>query len=116
MSTTSSSQPTNKLTLAFFKCDSLEKESIEKHGEYQDVIHTLFNPLLPKHLELEILTYDVLNKREYPTEKELERIDAVIISGSFEDDAHADSRWILRLAGFLIRVYVSFSPYICHRE
>lgn len=32
-------------------------------------------------------------------EKELEDIDAIVISGSFEDDAHEDATWILRLAG-----------------
>lgn len=37
-------------------------------------------------------------------EKELEDIDAIVISGSFEDDAHTDTTWILRLAGFLIMV------------
>ncbi|WWD20491.1 hypothetical protein CI109_104967 [Kwoniella shandongensis] len=91
--------PSGKLTLAFFKCDSLAKESIEQHGEYQDIVHNLFEPLLPAHLDLEILTYDVLNKREYPKDDELEKIDAIIISGSFEDEAHADSIWILKLAG-----------------
>ncbi|WRT66790.1 uncharacterized protein IL334_003753 [Kwoniella shivajii] len=97
--------PSGKLTLAFFKCDTLEKESIEEHGEYQDVLHNLFEPLLPDHLTLETLTYDVLDKREYPKDEQLENIDAIIISGSFEDDAHADTRWILKLAGFLIKIY-----------
>ncbi|KAK6907945.1 hypothetical protein I203_101946 [Kwoniella mangroviensis CBS 8507] len=97
--------PSGKLTIAFFKCDSLQKESIEKHGEYQDVIHNLFEPLLPKHLTLETLTYDVLEKREYPKDEELEKIDAIVISGSFEDEAHSDTRWILKLAGFLIKIY-----------
>jgi hypothetical protein len=102
---------TSKLTLAFFKCDSLSKQSIEKHGEYQDVLHSLFEPLLPPHLNLEVLTYDVLGERKYPTEKELEGIDAIVISGSFEDEAHADSMWILKLAGYLIKVFVSGSYY-----
>ncbi|WVR04901.1 hypothetical protein IAU60_001913 [Kwoniella sp. DSM 27419] len=99
-------KPTGKLTLAFFKCDSLQKESIEKHGEYQDVIHNLFEPLLPKHLELETLSFDVMKKREYPSDEQLKHIDAIIISGSFEDEAHADTRWILKLAGYLIKIYM----------
>ncbi|WVQ99799.1 hypothetical protein IAU59_006941 [Kwoniella sp. CBS 9459] len=103
--TSVTSEPSGKLTVAFFKCDSLEKESIEKHGEYQDVIHNLFEPLLPEHLKLETLPYDVLEKREYPTDEELEKIDAIIISGSFEDEAHSDTRWILKLAGYLIKIY-----------
>nr|XP_019013156.1 uncharacterized protein I206_02653 [Kwoniella pini CBS 10737]OCF51937.1 hypothetical protein I206_02653 [Kwoniella pini CBS 10737] len=98
-------KPSGKLTIAFFKCDSLTKESIEEHGEYQDVIHNLFEPLLPKHLSLETLTYDVLEKREYPKDEELEKIDAIVISGSFEDEAHSDTRWILKLAGYLIKIY-----------
>ncbi|OCF30868.1 hypothetical protein I316_07501 [Kwoniella heveanensis BCC8398] len=98
-------EPSGKLTVAFFKCDSLEKESIEKHGEYQDVLHNLFEPLLPEHLKLETLTYDVLEKREYPKDEELDRIDAIVISGSFEDEAHSDTRWILKLAGYLIKIY-----------
>ncbi|KAK8843924.1 hypothetical protein IAR55_006716 [Kwoniella newhampshirensis] len=99
------SRPPGKLTLAFFKCDSLAKESIEEHGEYQDVVHNLFDPLLPDHLHLEILTYDVLNKREYPKDNELDKIDAIIVSGSFEDEAHSDSIWILKLAGYLIKIF-----------
>jgi hypothetical protein len=99
--------PSGKLTIAFFKCDSLSKESIEQHGEYQDVLHNLFDPLLPSHLSLETLTYDVLGKREYPKDSELEKIDAVVVSGSFEDEAHSDTMWILKLAGFLIKMHVS---------
>lgn len=99
MASTPDGKPSGILNLAFFKCDSLEKESIEKHGEYQgkdsflsplvngaitdgtpslirsskmtDVIHNLFEPLLPEHLKLETKSYDVLDKREYPTDDEL---------------------------------------------
>lgn len=35
MASTPDGKPSGKLSLAFFKCDSLEKESIEQHGEYQ---------------------------------------------------------------------------------
>ena len=107
MASTPTGTPSGKLTLAFFKCDSLEKKSVEEHGEYQDVIHNLFEPLLPSHLKLETKSYDVLNKREYPSDNELEHIDAIIISGSFEDDAHEDTMWILKLAGYLIKIHVS---------
>lgn len=108
MASTPDGKPSGILNLAFFKCDSLEKESIEKHGEYQDVIHNLFEPLLPEHLKLETKSYDVLDKREYPTDDELKDIDAIIISGSFEDDAHEDAIWILKLAGFLIKIHDDF--------
>ena len=78
-----------------------------------DVLHNLFQPLLPSHLELETLTYDVVNKRHYPTESELARTDCLIISGSFQlvDVATLDAEWLLRLAGFLIRVKDDF-PHI----
>jgi hypothetical protein len=107
MASTPDGTASGKLTLAFFKCDSLEKQSVEKHGEYQDVIHNLFEPMLPSHLKLETKSYDVLDKREYPKDDELDHIDAIIISGSFEDDAHKDTMWILKLAGFLIKIHVS---------
>lgn len=92
-----------------FQCDRLKEESIEKHGEYEDVLHNLFEPLVPSHLKLETKSYDVLNKREYPTEAELQHIDTVIISGSFEDDAHEDTLFTMKLAGFLIKLHVSRS-------
>lgn len=149
-------EPDNKLTLAFLKCDQLPSEAKKKRGTYEDVLHGLFEPLLPKRLSLETVAYDAI-KRELPSEsiarrvghcrhysgvrpsngregsesgqfgasggglfqlprsvltlhliftgeKELEDIDAIVISGSFEDDAHTDTTWILRLAGFLIMV------------
>jgi GMP synthase-like glutamine amidotransferase len=52
--------------------------------------------------------FDVVHKREYPTDSDLENIDALVISGSFEDDADHDVTWILRLAGFLIKVHDDF--------
>ena len=103
------STPSGKVTVVFLKCDKIPEEASEAHGEYQDVLHNLFEPLLPEHreLELETLSYDVVHKREYPKENVLQRADAVVVSGSFEDDAHADAMWILKLAGFLIKLHVS---------
>ena len=100
--------PSGKVTIVFLKCDKIPEEASEAHGEYQDVLHNLFEPLLPekRELELETLSYDVVHKREYPKEDVLERADAVVVSGSFEDDAHADTMWILKLAGFLIKLHV----------
>ncbi|KAL7409180.1 class I glutamine amidotransferase-like protein [Mrakia frigida] len=92
------------LTIAFLKCDKIPIQAQAEHGTYEDVLHNLLEPLLPTHLDLETLTYEVVHKRSYPTEAELERIDAIVISGSFEEDADVDAQWILRLAGFLIRV------------
>jgi hypothetical protein len=71
------------------------------------VIHNLFEPMLPSHIQLETLSYDVVDKREYPSEEQLEQVDAIVVSGSFEDDAHADTMWTLKLAGFLIKIHVS---------
>jgi GMP synthase-like glutamine amidotransferase len=105
----SKSSPSGKVTIVFLKCDKVPEEAIEAHGEYQDILHNLFEPIMPqdRKLELETLSYDVLHKREYPKEDVLERADAVIVSGSFEDEAHADTMWILKLAGFLIKLHVS---------
>lgn len=104
-----SKSPSGKVTIVFLKCDKVPEEAIEAHGEYQDVLHNLFEPLMPqdRKLELETLSYDVLHKREYPKEDVLARADAVVVSGSFEDEAHADTMWILKLAGFLIKLHVS---------
>lgn len=102
-------KPSGKVTIVFLKCDKVPEEAKEAHGEYQDVLHNLFEPMMPKDrkLELETLTYDVVHKREYPKDDVLARTDAVIVSGSFEDEAHADTMWILKLAGFLIKIHVS---------
>ncbi|CDZ96750.1 Predicted glutamine synthetase [Phaffia rhodozyma] len=97
-------KPSNVLTVAFLACDKIPEESEAAHGEYADVLHNLFEPHIPDHLNLETRNYDVVNARKYPTEAELDQIDAIVISGSFEDDADKDTTWILRLAGFLIRV------------
>lgn len=126
------SEGSQVLTIAFLKCDKIPIGARIEHGSYEgeletfllsflssprsssspspslppppDVLHNLLEPLLPPHLDLETLTYEVVHKRSYPTEAELSRIDAIVISGSFEEDADVDAQWILRLAGFLIRV------------
>lgn len=102
-------EPSGKVTIVFLKCDKVPEKAKEAHGEYQDVLHNLFEPMMPKDrkLELETLSYDVVHKREYPKDDVLARTDAVVVSGSFEDEAHADTMWILKLAGFLIKIHVS---------
>ncbi|KAK4050604.1 hypothetical protein OIV83_003330 [Microbotryomycetes sp. JL201] len=77
----------------------------EEHRERVDVQRHGDDGETELDLELETRTYDVVHKREYPTEAELDEIDAIVISGSFEDDSSSDTRWILRLAGFLISVH-----------
>lgn len=67
----------------------------------------LFRPILAEaapHLTLETKAYDVVGAREYPSERALETVDCVLVTGSFEDDSVADETWILRLAGFLIQI------------
>ncbi|KAJ9122523.1 hypothetical protein QFC22_001952 [Naganishia vaughanmartiniae] len=99
------SRPSGQVTIAFLKCDKVPEEAKEAHGEYQDVLHNLFEPLIPEdsNLELETLSYDVVHRREYPKDDVLAKTDAIVVSGSFEDEAHADAMWILKLAGFLIK-------------
>lgn len=67
---------------------------IKSKGTYRDVIHGLFSPMLDDTaLELDTKMFDAV-KRELPREKDIENADAVIISGSFEDDAHEDKQVI----------------------
>lgn len=87
--------PSNKLVVGFLKCDKIPHESRKKHGTYEEVLHNLFEPMLPSRLTLETRTFDAV-KRELPSEKELDELDALVISGSFEDDAHGDEQWVLR--------------------
>lgn len=60
-------EPDNKLTIAFLKCDMLPEEAKRKGLKYEDVIHNLFEPMLPKRLKLETRTYDAV-ARHLPSE------------------------------------------------
>lgn len=84
-------EPDNRLSIAFLKCDVLPEASVAALGKYEDVIDDLFRPAMPERFTLEVLAFDAV-KRELPTEKELEYLDAIVISGSFEDDAHEDKQ------------------------
>ncbi|KAN0059868.1 hypothetical protein ACQY0O_008442 [Thecaphora frezii] len=108
-------QVERSLTLAFLKCDELHQATRQEHGEYEDVLHHLFEPILQQRtrasrlpssrLSLRTLVFDA-RKHQYPSEHQLRTsIDAVIVSGSFQDGASHDTRWILRLAGFLIALH-----------
>jgi hypothetical protein len=89
----------------------LHVDSQPKHGTYEDVLHNLFEPIVADvapHLTLKTQAYDVVTARAYPSEADLESVDAVLVTGSFEDDSVADETWILRLCGFLIQLNDSF--------
>jgi hypothetical protein len=59
--------PDNKLTIAFLKCDMLP-DAVKKTGvNYEDVIDSLFKPMLPKRLSLETKTYNAV-ARHLPSE------------------------------------------------
>lgn len=112
MTASKSKEPTGILSIAILKCDQLHPDSQPLKGTYEDVLHNLFEPILGSaapHLTLKTTAYDVVDKREYPSEKELEGVDCVLITGSFEAESVGDDEpWILRLAGFLIQVNDSF--------
>lgn len=112
MTASKSNEPTGVLSIAILKCDQLHPDSQPLKGTYEDVLHNLFEPILGSaapHLTLKTTAYDVVDKREYPSEKELEGVDCVLITGSFEAESVGDDEpWILRLAGFLIQVNDSF--------
>lgn len=67
------------------------------------MLHNVLEPLIKKehdYVKLTVEGYDVVEKREYPSSRDLENIDAVCISGSFVEDAYKDAPWISRLCGF----------------
>jgi hypothetical protein len=76
------------------------------------MLHNVLEPLIQKehdYVKLTVQGYDVVEKREYPSSKDLENIDCVCISGSFVEDAYKDAPWISRLCGFvrLSRAFIS---------
>lgn len=100
-----------KVKVAFLICDQPHEKTLKKHGGFDDLLHNTLEPLIKEeheHLDLEVKGYDVVYKREYPSREELENTDAVMISGSFVEDASADLPWIARLCGFMIYLYDEF--------
>lgn len=112
-----------ELNIAFLICDEPAEPTLKKHGGFDEsvystikclgcvltlilcsMLHNLLEPLMQKehdHVKLITKGYDVVEKREYPSREQLETIDCVCISGSFVEDAGADTPWIARLAGFV---------------
>ena len=100
-----------KLKICFLKADTLPYEAIKHHGEYEEVLHALIEPLCKSsdtEIDLEISKYDVI-ERQYP--RDIHTYDAVIISGSFADSSVDDKLWVLRLCGFLIMLHDEY-PHI----
>jgi len=96
------------LNIAFLVCDEPSKPVLDKHGGFNDLLHKLLEPLLKKEhpdLKLVVEGYDVVYKREYPSRKQLESVDCVCISGSFVEDAYADTAWMARLGGFMVYLH-----------
>lgn len=99
---------TNQLRIAFLVCDQPTEATARKHGGFDDILHRFLEPHLANtdpDLDLSVTGFDVVGKREYPTSEQLKETDAVIISGSFVDDACADTPWISRLAGFVVYLH-----------
>ena len=60
--------------------------TLKKHGGFDDLLNNLLEPILKvadPEIELVVQGYEVVNKREYPSQAALRDIDCVMISGSF---------------------------------
>ena len=71
------------LHIAFLNCDEPGEETKRKHGGFDDIMHSLLEPVLSEaqdEIALVVDGYDVVQAMEYPTD--LEPLDAIIISGS----------------------------------
>jgi len=71
------------LHIAFLNCDEPGEETKRKHGGFDDIMHSLLEPVLSEaqdEIALVVDGYDVVQTMEYPTD--LEPLDAIIISGS----------------------------------
>lgn len=74
------------LRIAILECDTPPAAVVEKYGRYDRIFATLLETaaeglgLSPKQ-DLELSAFDVVTAQEYP---DLEKIDAVLISGSSE--------------------------------
>lgn len=74
------------LRIAILECDTPPPALVEKYGRYDRIFTTLLEAaaedlgLSPKQ-DLDLSAFDVVTAQEYP---DLEKIDAVLISGSSE--------------------------------
>ncbi|EMD69844.1 hypothetical protein COCSADRAFT_106890 [Bipolaris sorokiniana ND90Pr] len=89
------------LRIAILECDTPPPALVEKYGRYDRIFTTLLEAaaedlgLSPKQ-DLELSAFDVVTAQEYP---DLEKIDAVLISGSKHNSFDNDP-WILKLVEF----------------
>lgn len=80
------SSKTKELQIAFLICDEPAEKTLKEHGGMDDLLNHLLQPILKTadpDIELVVEGYDVVNKREYPSQAALRDIDCVMISGSF---------------------------------
>jgi len=96
------------LDIAFLICDEPAESTLKEHGGFDDLLNHLIEPILKEadeDIKLDVKGYDVVYKREYPTIEDLNKVDCVIISGSFVEDACVDTAWIARLAGYVVYLH-----------
>ncbi|CAE7200073.1 hypothetical protein CFE70_008009 [Pyrenophora teres f. teres 0-1] len=89
------------LRIAILECDTPPADVVAKYGRYDRIFKTLLETAaeglgLTPTQDLELSAYDVVTAQEYP---DLERIDAVLISGSKHNSFDNDA-WILKLVDF----------------
>jgi len=68
-----------------------------------DYFLNLFETLLPSHTSINPSKFDVV-RSVLPSDQDLSTLDALIISGGFEDDADSDLPWVVALGEFVVRV------------
>ena len=106
------------LHIAFLNCDQPGEEVKRQHGGFDEIMHTLLEPVLAEaqdEISLVVDGYDVVSEMEYPDD--FEPLDAIIVSGScaycscavshrpVEADAHEDLPWITKMLEFVRRVH-----------
>ncbi|CAG8438864.1 8595_t:CDS:2 [Ambispora gerdemannii] len=94
-----------KLRVAILTADTLKHQKLllEKYGNYFDLFSKLFQNAKNNNIDssenaidkikLELLSFDVMEKMEYPSVSELNDIDGVLITGSVSS-AYDDEPWI----------------------
>lgn len=67
--------------IALFLCDTPIQSVIDDDGDYTDIYNTLLRASRPDILYT-LDPYDVRNKLEYPRPEDLDKYDAIVLTGS----------------------------------
>ncbi|KAL7409181.1 class I glutamine amidotransferase-like protein [Mrakia frigida] len=99
---------TSKILNIAFLSDTRVDEPRNPNGTASsDLFLNLFESLLPPQTIINPTKFNVVKSR-LPSDEELSSLDALIISGGFEDDAYSDHPWVFALGEFILRVSKEF--------